>query len=129
MAFKLAKNEEAQFEKLKSDVSEAYGKVEETVNNYIEEEAKLREPIDDELALYNQALAELRSFVNDVASNRRDEFDEKSDAWKEGDSGSAADEWISTWENADLEEVTLTYPDQLQLDFENQADTDLPIEP
>jgi len=129
MAFKLTKTEETRLEKLKTDLTDTYSGLEKAVSDYNEGEDELRAAIDNALALYNQNLAEFRSFVEEVATDRRNEYDEKSDGWREGDNGSTADEWISTWEGADLEDAEVKYPDQLELDFENHADTDLPVEP
>jgi len=129
MPFKLTKTEETEFEKLKMDLTNKYGEVEVTVSEYNEETEKVKAAVDTALATYNASLAEFRSFVDKIASERRDEYDEKSDGWKEGDNGSTAEEWVSTWEQADLEDAAITFPDDLELEFDNHADTDLPIEP
>jgi len=129
MAFKLNKTEENELQKLKSEVNDAYAELEKTIDDYVEEEKELRSPIEVAAALYNEKLTNLRSFVEEVASDRRNEFDEKSDSWKEGDNASSAEEWISTWENVDLDDIVISYPDELEQDFENHADVELPIEP
>ena len=92
MAFKLTKTEETEFEKLKMDLTNKYGEVEVAVSEYNEEVEKVKAAVDTALAIYNASLAEFRSFVDKIASERRDEYDEKSDAWKEGDNGSTAEE-------------------------------------
>lgn len=129
MTFKLTKSEDDQLVKLKSDVSKAFSELEIAVNLYNKNMSALQDDLESQLVLYNQALAELRSFAGEVASDRRNEYDEKSDGWREGDDGSSNDEWISTWENADLEEVQISYPDQVEINFENAGDVDLPSEP
>jgi hypothetical protein len=129
MAFKLTKAEETELEKLKTTLTDAYSGLEISVNDYNEKVEEVKDAVDSALATYNAALAEFRSFVEGVATSRRDEYDEKSDGWKEGDNGSTAEEWISTWEGADLEDAEIKYPDQLELEFDNHADTDLPGEP
>jgi methyl-accepting chemotaxis protein len=129
MAFKLTKAEETKFEELRKTVSEAFGELTSSVENYNEEIDKLRDEVVSTLSNYNGKLAELRNFVDEVAAARRDEFDEKSDSWKEGDVGNAADEWISTWESADLDDGALEFPDELQIDFEDHSEIDLSSEP
>ena len=128
MAFKLTKTEETQFEKLKTELTEKYGEVETAVKDYNEDTEKLKNAVETALAQYNESLGEFRTFVDGIGSGRRDEFDDKSDTWKESDTGSSADEWVSTWENADLEDVNINFPDQLELEFDNHADEELPIE-
>jgi oligoendopeptidase F len=129
MAFKLTASEDAKLQKLKADLTEAYTEVETAVNDYNEHVQELHQSVDIAMVSYNATLSELRYLVNEISGDKRSEFDEKSDAWKEGDNGSAADEWISTWEGTDLEDATISYPDQLELEFDNHGDIDLPSEP
>ena len=130
MAFKLTKDEEAKLEELKSDLNLAYIQLEGTVSTYNEAEKALRDPVQGALNFYNERLSNLLTFVENVAEEKRAEFDDKSDSWKEGDNGSAVDEWISTWENVDLDDVSIEFPsDDLQIEFDNHADEELPTEP
>ena len=129
MAFKLNKGEEERLDQLKKAMDEKYAAIETILNDYNEQTNKLQEDIQEEIGNYNNSLAELRSFAEDVAAERRNEYEEKSESWQDGDNGQAADEWISTWENADLEDVAIEFPGELTIDFENHAETDLPGEP
>jgi hypothetical protein len=129
MAFMLNKDEETQLEELRQAVAEAYNDVSEAVDTYNEEVDKIRDKVGTALSEYNKTLAELRDFVDGVANARRDEFDEQSDAWKDEDERDKIEEWISTWEGADLDAATIEFPDELQLDFEDQSEVELPSEP
>lgn len=55
--------------------------------------------------LYNSAAREAEDFVKDVAQKFEDEFDDKSDKWKESEAGEAAREFIDEWLGADLDQV------------------------
>jgi hypothetical protein len=130
MAFKLAKGEETRLDDLKKEIGALYVDIEVAVNEYNEREKELREPIETAVNAYNEKLALFRSFVEEVAAERRNEFEEKSETWQDGDNGQAADEWINNWENADLEDVAIKFPEEeLEVDFESHADIDLPVEP
>ena len=130
MAFKLAAGEETRFDDLKKEIGALYVDIEVAVNDYNEEEKDRRAPIEAAVNAYNEKLKELRSFVEDVSAERRNEFDDKSESWQNGDKGQEVDEWINNWENADLEDVTIRFPEEeLEVDFESHADTDLSVEP
>ncbi len=82
------------------DCGAAFGKLEAAVN------------------LLNEALEEAELFAEDIASDRRGDFDEKSEKWQEGERGSAAEEWISQWEGASFDRVELEQPQEITLDMD-----------
>lgn len=62
---------------------------------------RLREAVADLnrlLVNYVAAANAANKFVESTGSDLRDDFDNKSDRWKESDAGIAADEMISAWE-------------------------------
>jgi len=70
MAFKLNKGEENQFEKLKRSLWDTYSELGASIEEYNNREQELRADVNNALTLYNGALAELRAFVEEVASDR-----------------------------------------------------------
>jgi hypothetical protein len=56
---------------------------------------------------YNELVEEVAEWVQGVASDRRDEFDNRSEGWQVGDNGQAADQWISEWEGFEGEQVEM----------------------
>jgi phosphosulfolactate phosphohydrolase-like enzyme len=52
---------------------------------------------------YNECLEDATSFVEEIASRLRDEFDEKSEKWQESERGSEIGEFIYEWENVSLD--------------------------
>lgn len=129
MAFKLNKEQESRLNELRVSLSQAYDNVVSVVEDYNEVTSGPRISVEEELTEYNTKLAELKSFVDDIAAEKRDEFDDKSESWQEGDTGSTVDDWIATWENAELDEVKISFPEELSIDFENASEADLPTEP
>lgn len=64
---------------------------------------------------HNVRLEAARAFIEAVAEEHRDAYDEKSDAWKDGDRGQADDAFVCDWESAelnDIDEVDLLLPDK-----------------
>jgi hypothetical protein len=129
MAFRLIKTEETRLNELQTTITEAYGNLESAVAEYNEKETELRTPVNSALATYNVALGELRSFAQNIATEKRGEFEDETESWQESETGQSVDEWINSWEMADLEDVSIAYPDELQLSFESHTDEiDLPLE-
>ena len=129
MAFKLTKNEEDQFARLKTALTAKYVELTTAINTYNEEMSKLCNPLQETFDEYNKYLNELRSFVETVAEDERGEFEDKSDTWKEGDTGSGVDAWLSAWESAELEEVFIEFPAEIGIEFDNHSEIDLANEP
>jgi len=129
MAFKLTKNEEDQFTRLKTALTAKHVELTTAINTYNEEMNDIVESLQEALQEYNKYLGELRSFVETVAEEKRADFEDKSDDWKEGDTGSGVDAWLSSWESAELEEVTIEFPAELEIEFENHSEIDLANEP
>jgi len=129
MAFKLTKNEEDQFARLKTALTAKHVELTTAINTYNEEMNDIVESLQEALQEYNKYLGELRSFVETVAEEKRADFEDKSDDWKEGDTGSGVDAWLSSWESAELEEVTIEFPAELEIEFENHSEIDLANEP
>ena len=61
----------------------------------------VREAIED----LNKTIASANEFVEEVHSAQDDYFSERSEAWQEGDAGSAYTDWMSEWEFS-LEELS-----------------------
>jgi hypothetical protein len=99
MAFKLTKDEAAR----KTHIMEAL--------------AEARAEIEAAGDRYNEVLEQARAFAQEVAEDRRADWDLKSERWQEGDKGQAADAWISEWENFDSEEAA-------EPDMDGAADLD-----
>lgn len=64
---------------------------------------------------HNVRLAAARAFVEGITEEHRDAYDERSDAWKAGDRGQAAEAFVEEWERVeldDVDEVELLLPDK-----------------
>jgi hypothetical protein len=105
MAFKLSKEENNQRDELVAKLEIAGTDIDAAVilaNATLE---TLLLPINEKIAAYNEILAEAKELVEDVAARMQDEFENKSEAWQEGEKGVAASAFITTWTDLDFEEV------------------------
>lgn len=121
MGFKLTKDEAARKAELLLDLQAQYDKLEDAINTYRAEEALLREPVVNALDAYNELVDAARGFAEDVANRAETEYDEKSEKWQEGDRGEAAREWKDAWDNVNLDEIEIEWPDELSVDDPGHA--------
>ena len=116
MAFKLDKQEIARRDGLVTDLTEARSKLEDAISTYNDAMSKLQDPLNDVLKTYNEALEAARGFAEDIASQADGDIDDKSDKWREGDKGQEATEWKDAWERAALDDLEITFPEDLSID-------------
>jgi hypothetical protein len=79
MAFKMTKTQQTVFDRLTLAAREK------------------RNNLDEARLNYNDATDELKTFMEELAEIWRDQFDEKSESWKDGAKGTAVDGWIAAW--------------------------------
>lgn len=70
---------------------------------------------------YNDAVSDADGFRNDIAESQQTYIDEKSEAWQEGDRGSAYSDWKSHWEE-EFEPLQVDGPVDIELDGLDHAD-------
>lgn len=88
--------------------------------------AKLAERIEE----FNGHAQAAKSFCEDIANERREEFDNRSDKWRESDAGSEAEAWISEWEGIELDDVSVDEPEDITIETTHVANLEaLPEEP
>lgn len=86
---------------------------------------KVFEELNKAIQSYNELANEIAQFTEDIAGDRRSEFDDKSESWQESDKGQAVNDFIESWEQFSIEEACEDG------DFEDvlQEFIDLPKEP
>lgn len=75
--------------------------------------AELRTPVEDAIAAYNEQLAIVKEFTEEVAEHISEYISEKTDSWQESEKGEAANDLLSTWEQIDLDDFELDLPEDL----------------
>jgi len=118
MAIKLTKKEVSERDDLAGNLRQAmedFESAREVLRAFVEGDTTV--PADQTVAYNDQitgaanealaklmvAIEEAENFRDALAIRLRDEYDEKSEKWQEGDKGSEADSFISEWESADFE--------------------------
>lgn len=121
MSFSLTKTETETFDKLTEDLAQKSKLIEEAVSVYNIAVQPLRIPVEEAVTEYNQILLEVRELRNTIVTKAQDNFSGKSEKWQESDSGQAAEEWINSWEEIDLDDIDYQWPDELTIDLPDHA--------
>jgi hypothetical protein len=79
----------------------------------------------------NLVAQEAAAFAETVHDRLRDEYDEKSERWQEGDAGQEASSLIDEWDNVDVSQVGEVQIVEPELEGNEGADalSELPAEP
>ena len=116
MAFKLNKQESARKSELLVALQTEQAKLEDALRVYNEEASTAFGRLEAAKIAYNEALEAARSFAEDIASEQRTDYDDHSEKWQEGENGTAAEEWVSSWEDVELDGLELEEPEALELE-------------
>lgn len=119
MAFKLTRSEENRRDILADKLRDARMILDEAVAAQVAIIEDAYAAINAALVPYNEIVEKARGFVEDIASERDSEWDDKSERWQEGERGEAAREWISQWQDAaDCEIETVDDVEVVTVDLE-----------
>lgn len=123
MAFKLNKKQIAERDEHAQKLTELKDKLEAAIETYNTEVSKLFAPIEIAAGAYNEAVAEIAEWRDEIVGNWQSEFDDKSERWQEGDNGQAAQELINEWENLSLKELKIEEPEEFSVEFGADGET------
>jgi hypothetical protein len=73
------------------------------------------------LEKYNEAVEEAKNFVNEIATNAENAWDENSEKWQESDRGGAAKEWFEEYQNVEMDDLEIDLPSELEVDEPEHA--------
>lgn len=116
MAFKLNKTESTRKAELLGALQAQQSALEDALRLYNEEASTAFGKLEAAKIDFNEAVEAARSFAEDIASERREDYDGHSEKWQEGDNGTAAGEWVTSWEEAELDDLELEEPEELTLE-------------
>ena len=130
MAWKLNKAELTRRNALYDEIMGAGEDLLAAVAAYNEAMAEQAQKVQEALDAYNSALSDARDFRDEIVGDRDGDYQDKSEAWQEGDKGQAVRTWIDEWEGAELDEVEIEFPEELEEPDLAHADAlnDLPEE-
>lgn len=114
MAFKLTKTESKTRENLVAELEIAASALNSAVEAYNEAVKAAWEELAPAIEAYNEKVGEAREFAEGIAERAQEEIDGKSDAWRDGDRGTAAQAWQEEWAGVDLSDVEIDEPEELE---------------
>lgn len=118
-----------QDEKRIADLMHRLGEQRDVIEALWEPLTEMIDKINGEIEAYNEIVTEANGVVEDIASEVESYIDDKSDNWRDGERGSAMQDWLSELQNATLEDVEqLEVPEQPTLDHDGTLEN-IPTEP
>lgn len=130
MAFKLTKAQSKRLQEYRDSLGRRKAAIEVLFEEMKAKLPELTKDLNEAIHEYNADVDEMKAFAEEVASEHRDAYDEKSENWKEGDRGTAVSEFVEAWEAVDLDEIDeieIVEPDEPDFDGISSLD-DLPEE-
>ena len=61
--------------------------------------------VNDAIDAYNEILSEAKGFAEDISRQQEEYYDERSDAWQDGDKGQEYQSWQEEWANWQPDDV------------------------
>lgn len=121
--FKLTKAELAKRDDLVAALEIASGVLSDAVDEFNASLAASREKLEAIVNDYNETLSKARDFVEDIAQSRRDEWNDKSERWQEGEAGQNASAFVDAWEGIELDDIEIDFPEPIdELDIAHRDD-------
>jgi len=71
---------------------------------------------------HNEKLNEVREWCSEIVSDMESYVGERSDKWSESDAASEYEDWKQSFENLEVEDVEIEFPDELEQVSEDAAD-------
>lgn len=116
----IGKTNHARRNEIVAQLRTAEYKLTETCENYNNVVAAAWRLVADAQDEYNAIVIDANGFREDVVSDIQSYVDHRSDNWRDGERGSAYEEWKGQWET-ELEEVSLDEPDELATNLDESA--------
>jgi hypothetical protein len=123
MAFKLSSKEEQTRQALIVELQEIRHKLDEELRGIEAEFENAVSGLSPLIDKYNEIAGRVNTFVEERAADFRNEFDEKSDNWKDSDRAENADSFVSDWENFTALETDVSTPDVPTIEIEDIDET------
>ena len=75
----------------------------------------LKGAVENALSAYNNTVTTLKGVYEEIASEAREYYDDRTEKWQEGEAGQAYSEWVNQLESPYIEEVEFDFPDEIEL--------------
>jgi hypothetical protein len=114
MTFKLSKAEHVRLDELRQRLEDAALAVEASVDEFRDLVEAAKDAVHKQVVVYNAALREMADWRDEFVTEKRAEWDERTEKWQEGHGGQAASGWIDEFENLSLDEIEPDWPEELE---------------
>jgi hypothetical protein len=125
MAFKISKEEQGRIDAHVEQLKAQRSVLEDAVTKFNESQVVAFNVLSQALNEYNEMLSTAHGLVEDIHREHEVEFDEKSDAWKEGDVGTRVEAWIESLDelvNTLASEIEVQSPEDVDIEFLFETD-------
>ncbi len=112
---RISKSAQADIDKTLDACREAAEELEAAIDAHNAALASIRDRLEAAVSTYNERIADLRSVYEDIASEARSYFEDRSERWQESDAGQTYSEWVDQLENIEMEDVDIEMPEELEL--------------
>jgi hypothetical protein len=121
VAFRLSQRQLAERDALAADLRERALTLNAAIAVFDQAIEPLSRAVVEALDDYNEILEKARALAGSVTEAAQDEFDARSERWRESDEGSRVRTWIEQWE-VSLDDIDLEVPGPLtEIDPDEQA--------
>jgi uncharacterized protein YukE len=126
MAFKINTKDRAALDSLVARVQDERDALEDQLAEYNQVVADAVAQLNEKITAYNEAVEAVRANLDDLKNDFRDQFDNKSERWQDGDKGQAVNSWIETLEDVhgDIRDADLR-DEHDELDIDSIIEEDL----
>lgn len=122
---KLSKTQLKERDKLTTDINEAHCDLEAAINAYNTAIGEAKSKVEEALTAYNEKITAAREFCEQIVSDMESYEGDRSEKWADSDAGSAFADWKSEWENVQLDDVELEFPDEMEIPENVQETIDM----
>jgi len=112
---KLTKTQEKEKADLSSELFDAHAEVEAAINKFNAALDAAKEEVETAVNAYNEKLSGARTFCEQLVSDMENYEGERSDKWLESDAASAFQDWKSEWEQIELDDFEVEFPEPLEV--------------
>jgi len=91
--------------------SDAADELDTAINKYNDAITPFADEVREALTSYNNARADLVARYQELGSDARDYYDERTERWQDGENGQQYLRWVEAFEEFDIDEATLDLPE------------------
>lgn len=104
----------AERDRVSALLQERYTELENAIEAYNGAIEDLKTPVTEALDAFNEALSDARVLRDEIVSDADEYIEERTERWQESDAGQAVQAYKHEWEYAEIDEVEVEFPEQIE---------------